>query len=59
MWYYDYSFFFVTMVNWHWNHIRKKSHVYEGWPFIGRFKVGSLLRMINIEVLAQCIYKPT
>ena len=30
----------------------------EGWLFIGRFKVGSLPRMINKEVLAQFIYKP-
>ena len=28
------------------------------WLFIGRFKVGSLSRMINKEVLAQFIYKP-
>ena len=27
--------------------------------FIGRFKVGSLAIMINKEVLAQFIYKPT
>ena len=27
--------------------------------FIGIFKVGSLARMINKEVLAQFIYKPT
>ena len=27
--------------------------------FIGRFKVGSLPRMINEEVIAQFIYKPT
>ena len=29
----------------------------EGWLFIGRFKVGSLPRIINKEVLAQFIYQ--
>ena len=33
--------------------------VNEEWLFIGRFKVGSLPRMINKEVLAQIIHKPT
>ena len=28
------------------------------WPFIDRFKVGSLPRMINKELLAQFLYKP-
>ena len=31
----------------------------EEWLFIGRFKVGSLPRMINKEVLVQLIHKPT
>ena len=31
----------------------------KGGFFIGRFKVGSLLRMINKEVLVEFIYKPT
>ena len=34
-------------------------HLNEGFLFIGRFKVGSLPRMIHKEVLAQFIYKPT
>ena len=34
-------------------------HINEGWLFIGRFKVGNLPRMINKEVLAQFIHKPT
>ena len=29
----------------------------EGWLFIGRFKAGFILGMINKEVLAQFIYK--
>ena len=33
----------------------KNSYLDEGWLFIGRFKVGSLPRMINKEVLAQFI----
>ena len=37
----------------------KNSDLNEGCLFIGRLKVGSLPRMINIEVLAQFIYKPT
>ena len=34
-------------------------HINKGWLFIGRFKVGSLPRMIHKEMLAQFIYKPT
>ena len=34
-------------------------HINKGWLFIGRFKVGSLPRMIHKEILAQFIYKPT
>ena len=30
----------------------------KGWLFIPRFKVGSLPRMKNKEVLAQFIYQP-
>ena len=30
----------------------------EGWLVIGRFKVGSVLGMINKKVLAQFTYKP-
>ena len=29
------------------------------WVFLGRFKVGSLSRIINNEVLVESIYKPT
>ena len=36
----------------------KNSYLDEGWLFIGSFKVGSVPRMINKEVLAQFIYKP-
>ena len=35
--------------------IRKYSYLNEGWLFIGRFKAGSLPRMINKEVLAKFI----
>ena len=38
---------------------RENSYLNEGWLFIGRFKVGSLPRMINKDMLAQFIYKPT
>ena len=38
---------------------QKNSYLNEDWLFIGRFKVGRLPRMINKEVLAQLIYKPT
>ena len=38
---------------------QKNSYLNEGWLFIGRFKVGSLPRMKNKEVLAQFIYQPT
>ena len=31
----------------------------EGWLFIDRFKVGSLIRIINKELFVQFIYKPT
>ena len=30
----------------------------EGWLFVGRFKVGSVLGMINKKVLAKSLYKP-
>ena len=40
-------------------HQKKNRYLNEGWLFIGRFKVGSLLRMTNNDVLAQVIYKPT
>ena len=36
---------------------QKNSYLNEGWISIGRFKVGSLLRMINKNVLAQFIRK--
>ena len=39
-------------------HQKKNSYLDEGWLFIGSFKVGSVLGMINKEVLAQFIYKP-
>ena len=35
------------------------SYLNEEWLFIGGFEVERLLRMINKEVLAQFIYKPT
>ena len=35
---------------------QKKSCLYEGWLFIGSFKVGCVLGMINKEVLAHFIY---
>ena len=38
---------------------QKNSYLNPGWRFIGRFKVGSLPRMLNKDVLAQFIYKPT
>ena len=38
---------------------QKNSYLNEGWHFIGRFKVGSLPRKINKDVLAQFKYKPT
>ena len=31
----------------------------EGWLFIDRFKVGSLIRIINKELFVQFTYKPT
>ena len=37
----------------------KNSYLNEGWLFIYRFKVGSLPRMKNKEVLAQFTYQPT
>ena len=38
---------------------QKNSYLDEGWRFIGSFKVlGSVLRMINKEMLAQFIYRP-
>ena len=37
----------------------KNSYLNEGWLFTGRFKVGRIPRMINKDVLAQFIYKPT
>ena len=37
---------------------KKNSYLNEVWLFLGRFKTGSLPRMINKEVLAQFIYKP-
>ena len=40
-------------------HEIKHSDLNEGWVFIGSFKVGSVPRMINKEVLAQFIYEPT
>ena len=39
--------------------IRKNSYLNEGWLLIGRFKVGSLPRMINKAVLAQFKHKTT
>ena len=39
--------------------LRKKSYLNEMCLFIGCFKVGSLTRMINKELLAQVICKPT
>ena len=36
----------------------KNSYLDKGWFFIGSFKVGSALGMINKEMLAQFIYKP-
>ena len=38
---------------------QKKNYLNEGWLFIGRFKVGSLPRMIKKEVLGHVIYKPS
>ena len=38
---------------------QKNSCLNEGWLFIDRFKLGSLLKMTNKEVLAQFIHKPT
>ena len=38
---------------------QKNSYLNEERLFIGRIKIGSLPRMINKEVLAQFIYKPT
>ena len=38
---------------------QKNSYLNEGWLFIGRFKVGSLSRTINKEVLTQFVCKPT
>ena len=38
---------------------QKKSYLDEGWLFTGSFKVVSVRGMINKEVLAQFIYKPT
>ena len=35
---------------------QKKSYLNEGWLFIGRFKAGSLPRMINKEMPVQFIY---
>ena len=37
---------------------QKNSYFNEGWLFVGRFKVGSLPRMMNEEVLGQFIYEP-
>ena len=36
----------------------KNSYLDEGWLFIGSLKVGSVLGMINKEVLVQLLYKP-
>ena len=36
-----------------------EGYLNEGWFDIGRFKVGNLPRMIDKEVSAQFIYKPT
>ena len=41
------------------NSIRKHSYLNEGWLFIGIFKVRSLPRMINKEVLSQFMYERT
>ena len=38
--------------------MRKNSKLNEGLLYIGRFKVGSLPRIINKEVQAQFIYEP-
>ena len=38
---------------------KKTRYLNDGWPFIDRFKVGSLPRMKNKEVLAQFICKPS
>ena len=54
-----YYLFLATMVIWNYNYSRKYSYLNEGWLFIGRFKVRNLPRMINKEVLAQFIHKPT
>ena len=40
-------------------HIRKNSYLNEGWLFIGKFKVGSLPRMMNEELLAKFKCKST
>ena len=50
---------FANMVIWHENYIRQNGYLNEVWLLIGRFKVGSLPRMINKELLAQFIYKAT
>ena len=38
---------------------QKKSYLDEGWLFTGNFKVVSVRRMINKELLANFLYKPT
>ena len=37
---------------------QKKNYLDEGLLFLGKFKVGSVLEMINKEVLAQFLHKP-
>ena len=39
--------------------VHQHRYLDEGWLFIGRFKVGSVPGMINKEVFAQFIFKPT
>ena len=38
--------------------LKLNSYLHEGWLFIDSFKVGSVPRMINKEMLVQFIYNP-
>ena len=49
---------FCNHDNWRIKLYQKKNYLDEGLLFIGKFKVGSVLEMINKEVLAQFLHKP-
>ena len=49
---------FCNHDNWRIKLYQKKSYLDEGLLFIGKFKVGKVLEMINKEALAQFLHKP-